>query len=256
MTNHHAEVAPRPAAQIAGYGYLVIFVLAIFANFLVLERLIEPGDAAATAGNIIGSEATFRLGLASFLVIFALDVVIAWALYVVFRQVNRDLSLLTAWFRLVYTTLLGVAVIFLFLALQLISGTDDLTAFTAGQRDAQLMMFLEGFNYAWLIGLGVFGVHLALLGYLVLRSGSIPRILGVLLTLAGAGYVIDTLAHALLAGYDDYATLFLLIAAVPSLIGELSLAVWLLLRGGRQQATPPAVLEADPAPAPRATTRS
>jgi hypothetical protein len=188
--------------------------------------------------------------------VFVLDVVIAWALYVVFRQVNRDLSLLTAWLRLVYTTLLGVAVIFLFLALQLLSGTVDLTAFTAGQRDAQLLVFLEGFNYAWLIGLGCFGVHLALLGYLVLKSGSIPRVLGILLLLAGTGYVIDTLAHALLASYDDYATLFLLIAAVPSLIGEGALAIWLLLRGGRQQATPPAMLDADRAPAPRAATRS
>jgi hypothetical protein len=236
MTDRHAEVAPRQAARIAGFGYLAIFVLAIFANFFVRERLIEPGDAAATASNIIGSQALFRLGLVSFLVVFALDVAIAWALYVFFRPVNRDLSLLTAWFRLVYTTLLGVAVIFLFLALRLVSGAGYLTALAAGQRDAHLLLYLEGFNSAWLIGLGVFGVHLALLGWLVLRSGFIPKVLGVLLLLAGAGYVIDTLANALLASYDDYATLFLLIAAVPSVIGELTFAIWLLLRGGKQPA--------------------
>lgn len=255
MTNHHPELAPRQAARIAGYGYLAIFVLAIFANFVVLERLIQPGDAAATASNITGSEGLFRLGLVGFLVIFALDVAIAWALYVFFRPVHRDLSLLTAWFRLVYTTLLGVAVIFLFLVLQLLSSADYLTALATGQRDATLLLFLEGFNYAWLIGLAVFGIHLALLGSLVLRSGSIPKLLGVLLVLAGAGYVIDTLAHALLASYDDYATLFLLVAAVPSLIGEGALAIWLLLRGGRQQAAPPAAPDEHQMPAPRAATR-
>jgi hypothetical protein len=255
MTNRHPELAPRQAARIAGSGYLAIFVLAIFANFFVRERLIDPGDAAATASNILGSEALFRLGLVSFLAVFALDVAIAWALYVFFRPVHRDLSLLTAWFRLVYTILLGVAVIFLFLALQLLSGADDLTGLASGQRDALLLLFLEGFNYAWLIGLGVFGVHLALLGWLALRSGSIPKVLGGLLILAGAGYGIDTAANALLASYDDYATLFLVIAAVPSVIGELAFAIWLLARGGKQQGAPPAAPDKHQAPAPRAASR-
>lgn len=234
MTNRHAEVSPRQAAKIAGYGYLAIFVLAIFANFFVRERLIEPGDAAATASNIMGSEALFRLGLASFLVVFVLDLVIAWALYVVFRHLNRDVSLLTAWFRLVYTALLGVALIFLFLVLQLVGGAEYLTAFEAGQLDAHVTVFLEGFNSAWLIGLVCFGIHLALLGSLVLTSGYIPKALGVLLILAGAGYVIDTLANALLANYGDYETTFLLIVAVPSLIGEFAFTIWLLLRGGKE----------------------
>jgi hypothetical protein len=236
VSDRHADVAPRQAARIAGYGYLAIFVLAVFANFFVRERLVEPGDAAATASNIMGSETLFRLGLVSFLVVFVLDLVVAWALYVLFRDLSRDLSLLTAWFRLVYTALLGVALLFLFLVLQLVSGADHLTAFAAGQLDAQVTLFLEGFDAAWLIGLLCFGVHLALLGSLVLSSGSIPKVLGVLLLLAGAGYVIDTLANALLADYGDYETAFLLIVAVPSVVGELAFTVWLLSRGGMERA--------------------
>jgi Domain of unknown function (DUF4386) len=243
LTNRHAEVSRRQAARIAGYGYLAIFVLAIFANFFVRERLIEPDDAAATASNIIGSEALFRLGLVGFLVVFVLDLVIAWALYVLFRHQSRDISLLTAWFRLVYTSLLGVALLFLFLVLQVVSGADYLTAFQAAQLDAQVTLFLEGFDAAWLIGLVCFGIHLALLGSLVLTSGDIPKILGVLLILAGAGYVIDTLANALLANYGDYETAFLLIVAVPSVIGEFAFTIWLLLRGGKQQGALPTALE-------------
>lgn len=236
MKSANAGISLREAARIAGYGYLAIFVLALFANFFVRERLIQPGDAVATAANILESEGLFRAGLVAFLVVFALDIVIAWALYVVFRTVNRDLSMLTAWFRLVYTTLLGVGVVSLFTALGLLSGTDYLASFPAGQLDAHVALSLEAFNDAWLIGLACFGVHLALLGSLGLRSGFVPRALALLLMVAGAAYVADTLAHALLANYADLEEVFLVIVAVPSLVGELWFALWLLLRGGREQA--------------------
>lgn len=121
-----------------------------------------------------------------------------------------------------------------FLVQQLVSGAEYLTVFESG-LDAQVMLFLDAFNYGWLIGLVCFGVHLILLGYLILKSGFIPRVLGILLILAGAGYVSDTLANALLADYDAYATVFLLIVAVPTVVGELAFTIWLLWRGGKAQ---------------------
>ena len=238
MTTRIADVSLREAARIAGVGYLIIFVLAIFANFLVRTNLIEKGDAAATVANIVESEGLFRAGLISFLVVFVVDVVIAWALYIFFRIVSRDLSLVTAWFRLVYAVFLGVGLIFFFQVLQLVSGADYLKAFQQGQLDAQVMLSLDAFNYAWLIGLVCFGIHLALLGYLILKSASIPRLLGFILVLAGAAYVLDTLANALLANYEDYQNVFLAIVAIPSVIGELWLALWLLIRGGKAREAP------------------
>lgn len=166
---------------------------------------------------------------------FVVDVVIAWALYILFQGVNASVSLLAAWFRLVYTAFLGVALIFFFVALQLASGAAYLAAFEQGALDAQVMLSLDAFDYAWLIGLVSFGLHLMLLGYLMLASGFVSRALGVLLTVAGATYIFDTLAHALLSNYDDHATVFLLIVAVPSVVAELAFTVWLLVRGGRQQ---------------------
>lgn len=227
-----SETSPRTAARIAGIGYLIIFVLAIFANFVVREGLIEPNDAAATFANIADSEFLFRAGVVGFLAVFIVDVVIAWALYVLFKTVSKQLSLLTAWFRLVYTVFLGVALIFFFVVLDLVSGADYLMVFEQGQLDAQVMLLLSAFNYAWLIGLAGFGIHLMLIGYLMLASGSAPRVLGILLAVAGAAYVIDTLANALLSNYAEYETVFLLIVAVPSVVGELAFAVWLLRRGG------------------------
>jgi Domain of unknown function (DUF4386) len=240
LTRSDARVSERQAARIAGYGYLAISALSVFANFFVRVRLIEPDDAAATAGNIMDSETLFRVGLVSFLIVFVLDVVVAWALYLFFKAVNTDVSLLTAWFRLTYAILLGAALVFFFFALELVSGADHLEAFETGQLDAQVTLYLDAFNDLWLIGLVCFGIHLALLAYLILESAHVPRALGVLLVLAGAAYVINSLADALLSNYDDYEAVFVTIVAVPSVIGELAFAIWLLLRGGKEREALPA----------------
>lgn len=234
MTRANGSPTARQAALIAGFGYLAIFVLAIFANFVVLERLVEPDDAAATASNIAESETLFRFALVAFLAVVLLDILIAWALYVFFRATSTEVSLLAAWFRLVHAVMMGAALVFFFVVLELVGGADYVGAFTPGQRDAQVTLFLEGFDTLWLVGLAAFGIHLALLGFLVLRSAAIPKVLGILLYLAGAAYVTDTVAHGLLANYADYETVFLVIVVVPSVVGELAFTVWLLLRGGRE----------------------
>jgi hypothetical protein len=232
----YAGISTRRAAQIAGVSYVLLFALGIFANFFVREALIVTDDANTTAANIIESEGLFRLGMVGFMAIFVLDVVVSWALYLVFRNANRDVSLLTAWFRLIYTVFLGAALVFFFQALQLIGGAEFLTAFDSGQLNAQALVALDSFNSAWLIGLVSFGIHLMLLGYLVLTSRYAPRALGYLLMVAGAAYVTDTVAHSLLGNYSDYETLFTTIVAVPSIIGEGWFGLWLLLRAGKRQA--------------------
>ncbi len=238
MTTHITETTPRRAALIAGVGYVLLFLLGIFANFFVLAGLFESSDARATVANIADAEFLFRLGVVGFLVIFALDVVVAWALFILFKAVDPETSRLTAWFRLVYTVFLGVAVIFLFLVLQLVGGSDYLTAFAPGQLDAQAMLLLEAFNYAWLIGLACFGIHLVLLGYLLIKSNTAPRALGIVLAVAGSAYVFDTLARTLLSSYADYEAVFLVIVAVPAVIGELAFTVWLLTRAGKMAPSP------------------
>jgi hypothetical protein len=236
--NPASEVSTRQAAMTAGISYLLIFVLAIFANFFAIERLVVPGDAGTTTQNIMESEGLLRGGLAAFIVVFVLDVVIAWGLYIVFRQINRDWSLLQAGLRIVGATLLGASLIFLYLVLQLVGRAESLAAFDRGQLDAQVMTYLSGFDFLWLIGLFCFGVHLIVVAYLILRSGYVPKLLGYLLILAGAAYAVDTLAHALLPDYAAYGTVFLIIVAASSIVAELWLALWLVLKGGRATALP------------------
>ena len=232
-TTQPPRTTVRRAALIAGVGYVVLFALGLFANFFVREELVVAGDAAATAANITGSLGLFRLGLVAFLVIFLVDVVVAWALYVVFRGFDRDLSLLTAWFRIVYTVFLGVAIVFFFQALQLLSGAAFLAPIDPAALEAQALVAIDAFNSTWLIGLAGFGIHVLLLGVLVIRSGAASRLLGLVLLAAGTAYVADTVAHALLANYRDYETLFLAVVAVPAVVAEGWFGLWLLTRAGK-----------------------
>jgi hypothetical protein len=219
----------RRAARIAGISYLVMFVLAIFANFVVREGLVEPGDPATTVANITESIGLFRLGLVSFLMIFLLDVLIAWALHMVFRDVNHDVSLATAWFRLIYTVLLGVALVSMFQVLQIVGGSDFLGSLGTDQINSMTMSELASFESAWLIGLVAFGIHLVLLGWLIVRSGLVTRVLGYVLMVAGVAYVLDSAARGTLADYQSVASVFLVAVAVPSMLGEGWLGFWLLL---------------------------
>ena len=232
--NETRETTPRQAALVAGFAYVALFILGVFANFFVLEGLIETGDAAATAANVTESEGLFRLGVVAFLAIFLLDVVVAWALNIVFRQNNRDWSLLAAWFRIVYTVFLGVAAVFLVQALLLLGDDSFLEAVPSEQLQVNALVALELFNSTWLFGLAAFGLHLIVLGALVMRSRVAPFALGVVMAVSGTMYVVDTVANSLLSNYSDYQTLLTTLVAVPSIIGEGWFALWLLFRAARR----------------------
>ena len=179
-----------------------------------------------TANNIATNELLFRIAICSYLIVAILDVVVAWALYTLLKPVNKSFSLLAAWFRVVYATILGVSLYNLFSALHLVSGTDYLTVFATDQLHAQVMVFLDGFSQGWDIGTIFFGLHLSVLGYLVFKSGYIPRILGMLLIITSLGYLIDTFGKFLSPNYS-------LTIAMFTFIGEVIFMFWLLFRGAK-----------------------
>jgi hypothetical protein len=224
------DTSPRTAARIAGVGYAALFVLAVFANFVVREGLVDTDDPAATVQNLVADETLYRLGMAAFLVVFLIDVVVAWALHLLLRPSGPAQSLLAAWFRLVHTVFLGIGVTSMFLALQLATDGALAAGLDTAQRESWTVLALEVFNYTWLIGLAAFGVHLVLIGR-ILAAGAGPRLLGLVLAVAGAAYLLDTGAFTLLAGYDDVAGVFLAIVAIPSVIAEFAFTIWLLRRG-------------------------
>jgi hypothetical protein len=237
MTNRITETSTRMYARIAGFGLLLMFILAIFSNFFVIQNVIIPGDAAATAANINENELLFRSGIICFIIVLILDVLVAWALYVLLIPVNKNLALLAAWFRLIYTAIFGLAIYNLLSVLQVLSGAEYLKVYETGQLHAQVMLFIDAFNNGWLIGLVFFGLHLLVIGYLIFKSGYMPRFIGVMLIISAFGYLLDSCAHFLLSDYDSYKSIFLPIVAVPGVIAELSLCLWLLFKGARAKRT-------------------
>jgi len=199
----------RSLAVAAGLSYVVIFLAAIFGNFFVVEALLED-----PLSTIQDSQLMVRLGILAFLITVVFDVVVAWALYELYR--DNLLSGLSTLFRMMHASIMGVAVFALVVSLTASSGEE-------------VLVQVDIFNIIWLIGLFFFGIHLILLARIV----PTPRVITVFLTIAGLMYMIDTSAHFLLADYDNYRSIFLALVAIPSVIGEMSFAVWLLIKEGK-----------------------
>ena len=227
-TNENAprftELSLRTAAMVAGLGLLLMAILAPFALLNTYQNVFVAGDAQTTAENITALGNMFNIGISIFLIVAILDIIVAWALYILFKPVNKSLSLLAAWFRLVYAPLFALALNPLFSASQLLSGADYLKAFDANQLSAQAMLSISAFKNGWDIGLVIFGLHLLVLGYLAFQSGFIPKWLAVLLVVASIGYIVDSFGKFLLPSYNISLAQF-------TFVGEALLIFWLLWRG-------------------------
>lgn len=225
MTAGNVGLSQRSAALVAGIGLLVMSVAAIWAYMWVFPRLVVPGDAATTAINIAANEMLFRLMIVAFLVVIVADFVVAWALYVFLRPVDESLSLLTAWMRLIYAVIFAMSLLGLVRALALVGGASSVTGLGGDRAEAQAAAMIAAFTDGWNIGYVFFGIHLALLGVLIVRSTFVPKILGALLLLAGLAYVVDRVGAYLVP--DAGLQLSTYVGW-----GELLLMVWLLFRGG------------------------
>lgn len=201
---------PRKLSIIAGISYLIIFFSAIFANFFVLQSILDD-----PLNTIQQNHLLVRFGIMAFIITVVFDVVVAWALYELYR--NHHLSGLSTLFRMMHAAIMGVAIFTLPLAL-------------VSTSSQEILKQVDIFNIIWLIGLFFFGIHLILLGRIIRR----PKLIAIFLIIAGIMYMIDTGAHFMLQNYDAYASIFLALVAVPSIVGEMSFTVWLLVKGGKE----------------------
>jgi hypothetical protein len=216
-------ISRRAVALIAGIGLLVMAVLAPLARFGVLQNLVVPADAAATIENIIASEGLFRLAIAALLVVTLFDLLVAWALYVLLRPVNAPLALLVGWLRLAASAAFAVALANLLDVAQLVGGPDG-AALQPAQLQAQAMASITSFYNGWDMAMvAIFGLHLLGLGYLLFRSADFPRFLGVLVVIAGIGYLADSFTQILV---PDFALTF----SEFTFVGEALLIFWLFWR--------------------------
>ena len=231
-------VPTRSVALIAGASLLILAVLAAFAQFGVLQALIVPADAAATVDNLVASDGLFRAGIFAFLIVILLDVVVAWALYVLLRPAHASVALLAGWLRLAYAAVFAIAVANLLDVAQLLGGSQG-PAIAAEQLQAQVTASIASFNGGWDIGLAIFGLHLLGIGFLLWKSAHFPRFLGVLVVIAGGGYLADSFGTILVSDYS-------LTISVFTFVGEALLIPWLLwkaIRGFPATTDDPGVLE-------------
>ncbi len=221
MTTRTAQTSPLVRARVAGFLYLLLFLGAF--GLLYPSRLIVRGDAAATASNIMASESLFRLSIVSNLLSQIVYIFLVLALYQLLKPVNKNMALLMVIFVLVAVPIAMLNELTQLAVLQLLSGADYLKVFTADQLHALVMLFLnlhgQGLNIAQIF----WGLWLFPLGYLVFKSGFLPRILGILLMLGCFGFLIDSFAAFLLPNLKVNIGMFG--------VGELLLTLWLLIKG-------------------------
>ncbi len=214
-----ADHRKRNAALVAATGLLAMAILAPFAQFGVLATLIVPADPAATTSNIAASIGLFGAAIAAFLVVAILDVVVAWGMYVLLRPVNGRTALVVAGLRVAYAAGFAYVLFHLVEVARLLAGPSA-AALPADQLHAQVAASATAFRGGWDLALAVFGLHLVGLGSLLYRSADFPRFLGVLVAVAGAGYLADSLGRILVPGYTLTVSTF-------TFIGEALLILWL-----------------------------
>lgn len=233
MSRGTFNITIRKAAITAGLCSIIMFFAAIIAEFYTRQELIVVGDADATAINIINNPTSFRAGILGFIIVLICDVLVSWALYIFLNLVNKDISLLAAIFRLVYTAIFGVVLLNLITGFRLLTETRH----TINSVNSQALLLFNTFDDGWAIGLLFFGIHLLILGYLIIKSTFIPKFIGILLLIASTAYLTDNLAKLFLADYTSYKTLLTVFVAIPSILGEAGFAVWLLIKGRKLTGT-------------------
>jgi hypothetical protein len=222
MIGRIAEGSPRPSARITGVVYFLYFLTAVLGEFF-LKGMVVDGDAAATANNLLAHQPLFRLGLATGLIATACYIAVTALFYGLFKPVDRSLSLLAAFFGLVGCAITAFGSLFQLAPLVVLGGAPYLSVFNVEQLQALALMFLKLNAQTANICLVLFGFYDLLIGYLIVKSTFLPRFLGVLMALAGLGWL-TFLYPPLANSLSPY-------ILVLGFLAELLLMLWLLVKG-------------------------
>lgn len=209
----------------AGVLFLISMVCGGFGEVYVPSRLVVAGDAAATASNIVNFDSLFRLGFASYLIEALCDLSLALLFYMILKPVRKDLALLAAFFGIASTALYGVAEVFYFAPSLLLGGAEYLKPFSADQLNALTLLSLKMYGRVGGMFMALYGMASLLRGYLIYRSGFLPKTLGVLLGIAGVGFIVRNYTLVLAPRYASD----LLLA--PTFLAAASLTLWMLVKG-------------------------
>lgn len=221
----------KKTARIAGLFYLIVVLSGIFNLMYVPSKLIVWDDASATFKNIIASETLFRLGILSGLICYTFFLLLPIALYKLLNPVNKTHALLMVIFAVVSVPISFVNMLNNFSVLTLVSNTDYLKVFEVDKLQAQVLVYLHFYNNGNQIASIFWGLWLLPFGYLVFKSGFLPKTLGILLMAGCFGYLIDFIGDFL---FPDYSKMGLsTFITLPGSIGEIGTCLWLLIMGAK-----------------------
>jgi len=221
-------ISIKTTARIGGLLYLIIIIAGIFAEIFVRSRIIVPGNATATANNIIASEGLWRIGFAGSLVMLVCDVIVSIILYVLLKPTGKRVALLSTSFRLISISTLAINLVNHFGALFPLSNPQFLDAFSPNQLHVLTSLSIKAFSEGYNVSLVFFSVHCLLAGYLIFKSEYLPKFLGILLIVCSLCYSANSFAWFLL---PRFATIIFPGIMLPCLVAELSLCLWLIIVG-------------------------
>jgi hypothetical protein len=223
-----AEFSPNTYSRIGGIFYLFIIIAGLFTELFIRGTMIVSHDASATFINILSSPFSWRVGIAADIIMHICDIPLLMIFYVLLKPVNRNLALAALLFILAQSAVMVSAKLNLFTPLFLSADAEYLKAFNPQQLKALSYVSIRADAYGFGIGLIFFGCGIIILGYLIFKSGYFPKTIGILLQIAGICYLINSFALILDPKLADQ--LFPVIL-LPSFIGELSLGLWMLIKG-------------------------
>ena len=219
--------SPKNSAKLAGLLYLILAITGVYGIMYVPSKIIVRGDAVTTAHNMVTNELLFRTGIISQLISVTIFLIMALVLYRIFKGVNEHQAKLLVALVIVQVPIVFIIETFNLTAMMILKG-EALKTLTPEQLSNGAMVFLKAHGYGIMILEILWGLWLIPFGQLVYKSGFIPRILGILLILAGIGYTIDSFTFILIPSYRNFTKLP---AFTFSAIGEISIILWLLIKG-------------------------
>lgn len=230
----------KRTARTAGLLYLIVVVAGIFSLAYVPSQIIVRDDAAVTASNITAFESLFRLGIVAGLICYTAFLLLPLILYRLLSSVDKGVAALMVAVAVASVPIAFVNELNKFDILSLMNSSDYAQAFTAEQLHAEVMLLLAAHSKGLLVLKIFWGLWLLPFGYLVFKSGFLPRILGLLLMLGCCGYLIDFCGSALFPGYSE--TIIPSLIRKPAALGEIGTCLWLLIVGVRTSKHPAAPL--------------
>jgi hypothetical protein len=221
-------ISDKNLARTAGLCYLIVVVTGLFSEVFVRQKLTVANNAPATAQNIQEHEMLFRWGFTADIINFAVGIPAILIIYYFFKRVNKLLAQIALAFVIIQTAIIAVNLLNQISPLLILSNESYLNTFPPNQLATLSLLSLNIQAQGYGIGLVFFGFYCLVIGFLITKSSLLPKILGVLYGIAGLCYLINSFTMFVSKGFENPLFIYL---AIPIFIGELSLCLWLLIKG-------------------------